>query len=89
MKHRYVGNAPKKIGGEKSKKIFPGDLITPSISARIWNEEIIDTIGTFKYEEIGVVIRTSECENYVWALTSRGKMGWILKTLVDNVDNLE
>lgn len=90
MKSRRGGNIVKKESGEKSKKhISPGDLITPSISARIWNEEIIDTIGTFKYEEIGIVIRMSDCENYVWTLTSRGKTGWVLKTLVDNVDNLE
>ena len=72
------------------KKIFsPGDLVTPTLAARIWNEEIIDTIGTFRHEEIGIVIRTSDCENYVWVLTSRGKTGWVLTTLVDNVNNLE
>lgn len=62
----------------------PGDLVTPNLAARLWDEEIISTIGTFRYEEIGVVVRTSICENYVWVLTGRGKSGWVLKTLVDS-----
>ena len=90
MSHQRSRTKDLRVSVEKSKNpYFSGDLIIPSISARIWNEEIIDTIGTFRHEEIGIVIRTSDCENYVWVLTSRGKTGWVLKTLVDNVNNLE
>ena len=70
------------------KKIFsPGELVTPNIAARLWDEEIIEAIGSFRYEEIGVVVRISDCDNYVWVLTGRGKTGWVLQTLIDHTGN--
>jgi hypothetical protein len=60
-----------------------GDLVTRELPARVWDDQIIDTIGTFRHGEFAVVVDT--IPDYLRVVTGRGKVGWVLQSLIQHV----
>ena len=60
-----------------------GDLVTVQLAARVWDDQIQNSIASFRRKDYGVII---ECDSsrpyYVKIFTSRGKKGWVLKILI-------
>lgn len=62
-----------------------GDLIKPISLIRLWDKSQIVDHGLFQKNEVGLIISgQDELDNndFILVLTSKGRTGWVLKSLV-------
>lgn len=60
-----------------------GDIVSVTLAARLWDEKINETIGSFRRCDYGVIIEVEHRHpDYVKVFTTRGITGWVLKSLI-------
>jgi hypothetical protein len=59
-----------------------GDMVIAQIPARIWDDNINETLATFRHGDVGIVLEVRADRQYLKIFTNRRKIGWVLRALV-------